>query len=324
MVVKFNDPSPHLIPLQAPTWVPGAQAGHMRGEDPVLALQLGEAYALPWWIMKNHHVANLTLEGEAVLVTLCEACSTGCAFRPVVGGQVLTFVWTGRYRGSILIRDHQTGSLWAPFTGECLEGEHQGVQLEPLPMVQCTWAEWLETCPNTYVPDGKGETRLGHGSGQSPGSLEESFIGDAALARGGVDDRLAPNTMVLGVDAGSSARAYPLELLSRGPRALEDSVGGEPIAVFSRAGTLLAAAFSRRVGDMLLGFSARGPDIVDRETGSSWSLLARATGGPLEGTRLNFVRSYVEEWYAWAASHPDTEIYGSVAPPRLVPFEKSA
>src|SRR6266567_3878460 len=44
-------------PLNDPAWTDAYD--HLRDDDPVLGLYLGRrAWALPWWIIKNHHVAN--------------------------------------------------------------------------------------------------------------------------------------------------------------------------------------------------------------------------------------------------------------------------
>src|SRR5262245_41442831 len=90
---------PHFcFPLVDPRWVGAGDARHMRPDDPVLGLEFdGRAWALPWWIMKNHHVANLELAGRPLLVTLCEACSSGGAFDPVVDGRRLNFHLEGLY-----------------------------------------------------------------------------------------------------------------------------------------------------------------------------------------------------------------------------------
>ena len=74
-------------PLNAPDWRGDGDFGHMRPDDPVLGVcRNGKAWALPWWIMKNHHVANVVLDGEPILITLCELCSSASAFRSNLNG----------------------------------------------------------------------------------------------------------------------------------------------------------------------------------------------------------------------------------------------
>ena len=58
-------------PLSDPTWLPSDGDSHMRPTDPVLGLAFaGGAWALPWWIIKNHHVANLMLGDLPVMAVL--------------------------------------------------------------------------------------------------------------------------------------------------------------------------------------------------------------------------------------------------------------
>jgi hypothetical protein len=49
--------------------------------------------------------------------------------------------------------------------------------------------------------------------------------------------------------------------------------------------------------------------IVDRETGSVWSILGRAVSGPLEGEQLVPELAIDSFWFDWAAFHPETRIW---------------
>ncbi|HET9405571.1 MAG TPA: DUF3179 domain-containing (seleno)protein, partial [Burkholderiales bacterium] len=233
---------PWYAPLPAPRWVRSEEATHMRPEDPVLCLALnGGAWALPWWVMKNHHVANLELNGKAVLVTLCEMCTSSGAFDPVIDGRRRLFRLEGIYNGTIMPTDDETGSLWTGFTGESFEGPLKGTVMPRLPLVQCTWEEWSGLHPDTLVADGEGEPRDGHGEGHTPGS-PALFPGMRGLLSN-VDQRLHHYELVLGVFAGGAARCYPLSALALHGPALNDALGGEEIAVFCLPGSWIAIAY---------------------------------------------------------------------------------
>jgi hypothetical protein len=295
-------------PLNDPVWTDAY--GHLRDTDPILGLYLNhQPRALPWWIMKNHHVANLPLDGLPVLVTLCEMCSGASAFRAEVEGRRLGFRLRGMYNATILVEDTSTQSLWSPFTGVALEGAMRGTALQRLPLWQCLWSEWLAMHPTTQVLYGEQALRDGHGSGFSPGSPGIAPAFRATLVRP-LDERLPHNTLVLGVESGADARAYPLETLARIGPVLNDSLGAAEIVVRCRPGTLQALAFHRRVGDHALDFShseTRG--VYDEQTGSVWNEMGEAVSGPLAGTQLAYLESGIEEWYAFAAYHPDAEIF---------------
>lgn len=297
-------------PLNDPVWTDVYD--HLRDDDAVLGLYLGRrAWALPWWIMKNHHVANLVFDGRPVLVTFCPMCSSASAFRAEVEGQPLVFRVRGKYNGTLLLEDRSTDSLWSPFTGVALAGVMRGAVLERLPLSQCLWSEWLAMHPTTMVlyAEQALRERCGNASPGSPG-IGPGFR--ATLVRP-LDERLPHNTLVLGVESGTSARAYPLEALARIGPVVNDSLGGVEMVVRSRPGTLQALAFHRRVGDRVLVFGyseTRG--VYDEQTGSVWTEMGEAVSGPLAGTQLVYLESGVGEWYEFAAYHPHTEIFEAI------------
>ena len=297
-------------PLDHPIWT--ETHGHLRPDDPVLGFHLNRrAWALPWWIVKNHHVANLAFDGLPVLVTLCEMCSGAAAFRAEVDGRRLAFRPRGHYNGTLLLEETTTGSHWSPFTGVALTGSMRGTALERLPLSQCLWGEWVAMYPATLALYGEQSLREGHGSKYSPGSpgIGPSML--ASLVRP-LDERLPHNTLVLGVDHGGSARAYPLATLAQIGPVVNDSLGGADIVVRSRPGTLHALAFLRRVAGRTLTFRAsENADVYDEETKSIWNEMGDAVAGPLAGATLAYVDSGIEEWYAFAAYHPGVAIFGA-------------
>ena len=126
------------------------------------------------------------------------------------------------------------------------------------------------------------------------------------------DDRLPHNEVILGVRVGADSRAYPLDELVAVGGVVNEMVGEEPIAVFVDSASSLSAAFSREVGGRVLDFRNVGEErleIVDRQTGSTWTSEGRAVSGPLQGESLTFVTSFISEWYGWSAYHPGTSIY---------------
>jgi hypothetical protein len=300
-------------PLSDPVWT--REYGHLRDDDPVLGLYLKrEPRALPWWIMKNHHVANLTLDDLPVVVSLCEMCSSAAAFRAEAAGRRLTFRPRGHYNGTIFLEETSTGTLWSPFTGVALTGALRGTTLERLALSQCRWSDWLAMHPTSLVLYGEQALRSGHGSQFSPGS---PGIGPSVLASlvRPIDERLPHNTLVLGVEYETKARAYPLQTLERIGPALNDTLGGAEIVIRCRPGTLQALAFHRRVGDRVLSF--RGSDAGgahDEQTGSAWNEMGEAIAGPLAGTQLAYLDSGIEEWYVFAASHPGADIFTRADP----------
>ncbi|MCG8605450.1 DUF3179 domain-containing protein [bacterium] len=311
IVIRYDDDSlPRVFnPFMNPQWVDVSNAMHMKGADPVLGLLVNEkAFALPWWIMKNHHVANLILDDQPILVKLCEVCSSSAAFVPVVDDRRLTFRVDGVYNGTFYTIDFETGSIWAPFTGESLHGPHKGKKLTRHPVYQSTWEEWAKLYPNCLVPYGPQEARTGHGAKHYPGAPERSGnFAEGLLHR---DERLPDHELVLGVEAGDKARAYPLNSLNRLGSIWNDSIHGQDIVIFSRPDSWMAMAFSRRVNGSSLTFGRdQAGNVVDETNQSRWDISGTAISGPMVGTRLPVVHAWLEEWSAWVTFHPQTELF---------------
>ena len=289
-----------------PRWIHVADAPLMRPDDFVLALLAGETpYVMPWWVMKTHHVLNFDVEDEPYMIDLCEACSTATAFLPVVNGRRLHFDVVGDYNGTFIVGDRETGSMWQPFMGVALYGELEGAQLQPRPIVQTTWSEWTADYPGGYVLDGAGHSREGHGAGLYPGTFENNSLFKSALLH---NDRLPPQELVLGVAAPPYSAAYPLSTLSNDGGVHNVMAGELPVVLFAQPGGLAAIAYSRALDGDVLEFAAQGGRILDEPTGSTWTIWGKATDGPLAGASLQFVQSYIEEWYAWYTTHPATEL----------------
>jgi hypothetical protein len=119
---------------------------------------------------------------------------------------------------------------------------------------------------------------------------------------------------VLGVEINGEARAYPLNMLATPDRhVINDTLGGEPIAVTWCGIYRSPAVFARRVPGRLLTFVTGGKlfrenlIIRDVETGSEWSqLLGDAIAGPLRGERLEMRSATWTDWGTWRVKYPET------------------
>jgi Protein of unknown function (DUF3179) len=123
---------------------------------------------------------------------------------------------------------------------------------------------------------------------------------------------LPDSSLVIGVERGGEAHAYPVDLLSL-HEVVNDVVGGEPIAVTWCPLCASAVGYDRRVGEKTLTFGVSGYlyqanlMMFDRETGSLWSqLLGGAATGRHRGRTLRRVPLVHETWGRWRAEHPDT------------------
>src|SRR2546423_11920314 len=96
-------------PLNEPKWSPYEETHPIEPGGPLVGLYLsGKSWAIPWNIIGRYHVANLTLDGNAVLIAVCRRCNSAIARDPIVDGRRLTFHVVGLYNGATLLADYET------------------------------------------------------------------------------------------------------------------------------------------------------------------------------------------------------------------------
>lgn len=324
--VRGKDIAAASPPLERPTLRSVAEADHMRDDDLVFGVTLGgQARAYPWWVVKNFHVVDDVVGGQPVALAFCEQCTGAAAFRRTLDGRTLVLEVAGVYNGTIILRDRQTRSLWAPFSGRALEGPLAGRTLERLPLTVTRWDEWTARHPRGEVVWAAPAARGGHGSWYEPGKW--GIVTEMGSTLQAWDPRLPENELVYGLEAGieteagsettggdtrGTGKAYPLRWLRVGKGIANDTVGGVPVVVVTR-GPLDVAGYHRRVKGRELTFRpSTGSQAVmnDAETGSDWSGEGEALAGPLRGERLEPADGYVVEWHVWSSQNPAAEVAG--------------
>ncbi len=193
--------------------------------------------------------------------------------------------------------------------------------LEKIPASIVAFEDFRKAFPNAQVLSRDTGHRRAYG--RNPYAGYDSIDQHPFLFSDPVDPRLPAMERVLNVSVGDTHRVYPYRVFEQHP-VINDTVAGVPVAVFSRDGTLSAldaaeiakarlvvsaTAWSRRLDDRVLEFRFSDGGIVDRDTGSRWSLLGRAVSGPLSGRQLDTVAGGVHFAFAWLAFHPESEIY---------------
>ncbi len=135
-----------------------------------------------------------------------------------------------------------------------------------------------------------------------------------AVTAAEVGSAIADDEFVLGVEVEGEARAYPLNMMGHpGSEVVNDTLGGQPVAVTFCGLCETPLVFSRRVDDRTLTFYVSGVVIdsnmliKDVETRSEWvQLLGKAVGGPFEGKELQQYPAVWVDWKTWRAEHPGT------------------
>ena len=234
-------------------------------------------------------------------------CSSGVGFDPQVAGQTLTFDVSGLYKGVFMMRDRQTGTIWAHLDGNGSRGPLEGKRLSFIPVQQMTWGQWNAIHPETLVLDPNTPFQRRYDPPVRIGAPNptESLYGD---------DRLPSNALVVGVEVKGAFVGFPLEVIDAADGVVNTEVGGEPVLVLYDSQSQTGIAYLRTVTGLAMTFArdksiAGSMTIRDESTGSFWDIHGTAIAGPFAGTSLTFVPSFISEWYGWSGYHPETGLY---------------
>lgn len=113
------------------------------------------ALAFPHSQLEGRSALNADLNGAPIVVYYHAASETATAFSRTVGDDVLTFDVERRMSASGAeqewLIDRATGTLWQPFTGQGVSGDHAGTRLEAVHAVNIFWFAWNDFFPETSV-----------------------------------------------------------------------------------------------------------------------------------------------------------------------------
>lgn len=301
-------------------------AAWLSDRSPVIALEIdGEARAYPQAILMWHEIANDVLADVPVAVTFCPLCNSSITFDRRVDDAVLDFGVSGFLRNSDLVMyDRQSESWWQQLTGEGLVGDYAGLLLDIVPSQVISFGSFAQRYPDGMVLSR--ETGFNRRYGINPYTNYDSNPGRRFLFRGDTDPRL-PSSVdhVLAAIVEDIPIAYPFSVL-REQMVVNDVVGATAIAVFFQPGVAsalgdsvidnaadlgTAGMYNSAVNGETLSFSANDDGAFrDEQTGSIWNSFGEAIAGELEGAELEWINAFPHFWFAWAAFHPETQVFG--------------
>jgi len=228
-----------------------------------------------------------------------------------VDGRVLHFRLAGINNQNFIMRDEETGTWWQQVSGKAVNGPLKGKQLKRVFHDELSFAIWRGEAPNGRVlrPDEK----IAAANDYAPADWE-ARVGKMRVAEGtDVDQRLAPRTLVLGLEVDGKSKAYPLQAL-RNQSPIMDMIGSTPIMLLLGHDKRSVRAFDRRVDGRRLEFFEQIGEhtmlhLVDGETNSTWNFEGKATSGLLAGKQLQKIFVLEDYWFDWRIYHPDTAVY---------------
>lgn len=326
-IVSGGPPPDGILPIDDPCFDHVATAdAWLEAQSPVMVVEVeDDRRAYPLAIMTQHEIVNDVIGGVPVVVTYCPLCNSGLAFLREVDGRVLDFGTSGRlFQSNLVMYDRQTRTLWSQFSGEAVVGDLVPTDLERLSTALLSWQEYRDSTPDGLVLSRDSVPGRDYGRNPYPGY---EGTGDSFLFRGPRDDRLGPNTRVVGLGSETDPVAVPLPALQEAA-VLQVEVDGGPVSVWWAPGQASAldtsavddgadvgstGAFVPVLDDGTELVFAAHPDraarFVDQQTGSTWNLLGEALDGPLAGSVLTAVPRDDTFWFVWFAFRPDTRIH---------------
>lgn len=229
-----------------------------------------------------------------------------------VDGRRLNFRLAGINNQNFIMRDEETGSWWQQVTGECILGPLKGRRLKQVEHDELTFAAWKRERPQGRVlrPDPQIEAAGDY----APANWEEEVARLPVATTLGKDalGSLPPRALVVGIETGGAAKAYPMDALQR-QSPLVDTIGHTPVVIILNEDGKSVRAFERTVDGRALEFFRKTDTaplrLVDSETGSEWDFAGECVAGALAGKRLKKIAILKDYWFDWKAYHPTTGVY---------------
>jgi len=306
--IRSGGPPKDGIPsIDNPKFVKANEAEFVSDNDVVIGLKInGDTKAYPLSILVWHEIVNDNVGGTPVAVTYCPLCFTNQVFERTINGQEVEFGTSGKlYNSNLVMYDRLTESYWSQALGTAIKGELTGTQLNRVPFDVMNWSDWKELYPETLVLT----QDTGHARPYGSNPYSDYFKDPRVLFPiDNKDERIPLKELVLGFEFNDFSKAYRLFDVES-EKIINDKVGNKEILIVSTV-PYMGRAFERTVGEQSLEFEWSENGIIDKQTKSNWDLEGKAISGPLQGKQLKRIAYDPGFWFAWAAFHPETDIYG--------------
>ncbi len=323
--IPLSDPRDAIPPIDNPQFEAVSESDWIQDPEPGVLIEIeGDARFYPLSVMTRHEIVNDEVGGIPVAVTYCPLCNTALVFDRRFEGETLRLGVSGLLRNSDLVMwDDVTQTLWQQVTGEAIVGKHAGKSLTPLASAIVRWADFRDTHPDGQALSSDQGFGLVYGS--NPYEFYSSRSRPYNFYSGEIDDRFPALERVVGISVNGIDKAYPFSLINK-VRVVHDNLAGQELVVFWGASDTADALDSGLIADAIgigtgivynpfvdgkrLTFVASGDtEFVDNETGTTWSILGKATSGELAGEELELLPHRNEFWFAWQAFFPDAEVW---------------
>jgi hypothetical protein len=229
-------------------------------------------------------------------------------WQAALDGRATRFRLVGINNQNFIMQDEATRSWWQQITGAAIQGSRKGARLERVFHDEVTFGVWRREHPGTrvLVPDADSAWM----AFSRDWEVETGALPVATRMR--LTDSLPPRTLVVGVQVGDDAVAYPFTALEK-QSPLLDRVGGIPIMLVLGDDGRSVRAFRPEIDGAFVEFfavPASAPlELRDAPTGSRWDFSGAVLEGSMTGKALARIAADKDYWFNWKTYHPETRVY---------------
>lgn len=270
-IEKGGPPRDGIPALDSPHFVSAEAAEFLDDDDRVLGLSIGgSAKAYPVRILSRHEVVNDWIRERPVVITYCPLCGSGIAFSAVVEKVSLTFGVSGLLYNSDVLL--YDNETESLWSQISKTAINGPLKGSELVQLPLRHTTW-EDWRQRYPDTRVLSTETGFAFIDYDQDPYARYKNSNRLwfTVSGSDKRLRTKDWVLGVTVEGFAKAYPFRRMKKETSPIPD-----------------------RIGDITVTIE------FDRKHQTAVAL--DSNGNPLEAVQLY--------WFAWAAFHPDTSIWG--------------
>ena len=284
------------------------EVSFLQDEDLVIGMvRNGVAKAYPHLVLDWHEIVNDELDDAHVALTYCPLTGTGVAWDRNINGNVTTFGVSGKlYNTNLMPYDRESDSYWSQMRLDCVNGALVGSKITTLNVIETTWATWKAAYPDSEILNM--DTGFDRNYDQYPYGDYRTNNNRLIFPVGNFDNRLPSKERVLGIVEGTTKKVYSINLFEE-DRVIEDVIDGKDIIVIGSKSQNFIVALEK---EELNGFSFvkdQLPIIAEDDSGNKITMTGEISEGPLAGTKLTPVKSYMGFFFSFGAFHEDVEIY---------------
>jgi Protein of unknown function (DUF3179) len=308
-IVSGGPPRDGIPSIDSPKFVSVLDADKFLADsDMVVGLNINDDIRVyPLQILVWHEIVNDNVGGMPVAVTYCPLCFTNQVFKRIVNGTAVEFGTSGKlYNSNLVMYDRTSNSLWSQALGRGIVGPYAGTTLERIPFDVAFWKDWRQLYPHSKVLSKDIGSPRPYGADPYGDYYTNS---DLYFPVSNDDDRLGLKEVIVGLENNGQYKAYKLQQIEE-MKVINDIINGKSITFFSLYPAMVRVFDNILDGQQLeFQYNKSSAKIMDKQSGSIWSLDGIATNGPMKGkhlTRLPYDEGF---WFEWVAFHPDTALY---------------